>query len=231
MSESPTDPGPLLPGEPGSGRSNSDKDDTRPQRPQAPPPYWRSDAPTQSGGQRQPAAPPPDSAGQTRRSASPLPGPAASATPPPPGNYPGVTPGQSTRRSSSAPRRPHQPVSLGQWLLRGFIVAAMAIVALSLLIIAAGVAGYFYIAAELPSPEELQNRTFTFASSQIYDRNGNLLWELMDPSAGRRTWVPLSRVSPYLQQATIATEDRFFYQNVGVDPIAVVRPLLQPQRG
>jgi 1A family penicillin-binding protein len=223
MSESPTDPGPLLPGEPGSGRSNSDKDDTRPQRPQAPPPYWRSDAPTQSGVQRQPAAPPPDSAGQTRRSASPLPGPAASATPPPPGNYPGVTPGQSTRRSSSAPRRPHQPVSLGQWLLRGFIVAAMAIVALSLLIIAAGVAGYFYIAAELPSPEELQNRTFTFASSQIYDRNGNLLWELMDPSAGRRTWVPLSRVSPYLQQATIATEDRFFYQNVGVDPIAVVR--------
>lgn len=225
MSESPTDPGPLPPGEPGSGRSGSD-DDTRPQRPQTPPPYWRSDAPTQSGGRGQPAAPRPDSAGQTRRSVGPLPGQPGSAAPPtPPGNYPGAMRGQSTRRSSSAPRRPHRQVSLGQWLLRGFIVAAMAVVALSLLIIAGGVAGYFYIAAELPSPEELQNRAFTFASSQIYDRNGNLLWELMDPSAGRRTWVPLSRVSPYLQQATIATEDRFFYRNVGVDPIAVVRAL------
>jgi 1A family penicillin-binding protein len=169
---------------------------------------------------------PPDSAGQTRRSAGPFPEPARAATPPPPrGNYPSATRGQSTRRSSSVPRRPHRHVSLGQWLLRGFIVGAMAVVALSLLIIAVTVAGYFYIAAELPSPEELQSRTFTFASSQIYDRNGNLLWELMDPSAGRRTWVPLSRVSPYLQQATIATEDRFFYQNVGVDPIAVVRAL------
>jgi 1A family penicillin-binding protein len=225
MNESPTDPGPSSPGESGSGKSSSDNDDTRPQRPQTPPPYWRSDAPTQSGGQGRPVeTSPPDSAGQTRHSASPLPGLPATTTPPPtPGNYPGATRGQNTRRSSSAPHRPRQDVSLGQWLLRGFIVAAMAIVALSLLFIAASVAGYFYIAAELPSPEELQNRAFTFASSQIYDRNGNLLWELMDPSAGRRTWVPLSRVSPYLQQATIATEDRFFYQNVGVDPIAVIR--------
>jgi 1A family penicillin-binding protein len=93
----------------------------------------------------------------------------------------------------------------------------------SLLAIAAAVAGYLYIAAELPSPEELQGRAFTFASSEIYDRNGNRLWELLDPAAGRRTWVPLSRISPYLQQATIATEDRFFYQNAGVDPIAIAR--------
>jgi 1A family penicillin-binding protein len=89
--------------------------------------------------------------------------------------------------------------------------------------ILASVLGYFYIASELPAPQELQNQAFTFASSEIYDRNGNQLWELIDPSAGRRTWVPLSRVSPYVQRATIATEDRFFYQNVGVDPIAIAR--------
>jgi len=93
----------------------------------------------------------------------------------------------------------------------------------SSLSIAAAAAGYLYIASELPSPEELQSQAFTFASSEIYDRNGNLLWELIDPSAGRRTWVPLSRISPYVQQATIATEDRFFYQNVGVDPVAITR--------
>jgi 1A family penicillin-binding protein len=96
-------------------------------------------------------------------------------------------------------------------------------VLLSLLATIVSVVGYSYIASQLPSPEELQRRSFTFASSQIYDRNGRLMWELMDPTAGRRTWVPLSRVAPYVQQATIATEDRYFYANVGVDPIAIAR--------
>jgi 1A family penicillin-binding protein len=103
------------------------------------------------------------------------------------------------------------------------MLAVVAVALLSLLGITVAVAGYLYMASELPPPEELQSQTFTFASSQIYDRNGNLLWELIDPSAGRRTWVPLSRISPYVQQSTIATEDRFFYQNVGVDPIAISR--------
>ncbi|GAB4536232.1 MAG: PBP1A family penicillin-binding protein [Anaerolineae bacterium] len=108
-------------------------------------------------------------------------------------------------------------------LLRGLILSLVIVAALALLTIAVAVAGYFFIAAELPSPEELQRQTFRFASSEIQDRYGNRLWELIDPNAGRRTWVPLSHVSPYLQQATIATEDRFFYQNVGVDPIAIAR--------
>ena len=88
-----------------------------------------------------------------------------------------------------------------------------------------GLVGYFYVAAQLPLPEELERRAFRFASSQIYDREGGLLWELMDPHGGRRTWVPLQRISRYAIAATIATEDRFFYTNVGVDPIAVVRAL------
>jgi 1A family penicillin-binding protein len=103
------------------------------------------------------------------------------------------------------------------------VLSVLAVALLSLLAVVVAVAGYLYIASELPSPEELQNRVFTFASSEIYDRDGNRLWELIDPSAGRRTWVPLSRISLDLQQATIATEDRFFYQNVGVDPVAIAR--------
>ncbi len=88
-----------------------------------------------------------------------------------------------------------------------------------------GLIGYFYVAAQLPPPEELERRTFRFASSQIYDREGNLLWELIDPHGGRRTWVPLQRISRYAIAATIATEDRFFYAHVGVDPTAVIRAL------
>ncbi|MCS7259433.1 MAG: penicillin-binding protein 1C [Anaerolineae bacterium] len=88
-----------------------------------------------------------------------------------------------------------------------------------------GLVGYFYIAAQLPPPEELERRAFRFASSQIYDREGGLLWELIDPYGGRRTWVPLQRISRYAVAATIATEDRFFYAHVGVDPIAMIRAL------
>ena len=84
-------------------------------------------------------------------------------------------------------------------------------------------AGYFWYASQLPPAQELQARTFTFATSKILDREGRLLWEIIDPSGGRRTRVNLDQISPHLINATVATEDRFFYANVGVDPIAVVR--------
>jgi 1A family penicillin-binding protein len=112
--------------------------------------------------------------------------------------------------------------SRGIWR-RILMFGGISVVLLSALLLLVGLLGYYYIAVQLPSPGDLQTRSFRFASSQIYDRDGRLMWELMDPTAGRRTWVPLSRVAPYLQQATIATEDRFFYANVGVDPIAIVR--------
>ena len=111
------------------------------------------------------------------------------------------------------------------WLGQGLLWTTLA---LAVLLFASGVlclASYYYVASGLPAPEELQQRTFTFASSCIYDRNGGLMWELMDPQAGKRTWVPLSQVSPYLQGATIATEDRDFYSNTGVDLVAVLRAL------
>jgi 1A family penicillin-binding protein len=175
------------PGNPDPQPPGTPQHDTRPRRPQAPPPYL-SNTSAQNETQRMPGIT--SAGGQTA---------------PPPPTY------AVTR------------ISWGQWVWRGLLLSVVAAAVLSLMAVVAAVAGYAYIAAELPSPQELQSRSFTFASSQIYDREGKLLWELIPPTAGRRTWVPLSRVSPYLQQATIATEDRFFYANVGVDPIAVVR--------
>ena len=74
-------------------------------------------------------------------------------------------------------------------------------------------------------PEELRTRSFHFATTEILDRDGNLLWEIIDPTGGRRTNISLDQISPDLIAATIATEDRFFYLNVGVDPIAIGRAL------
>jgi 1A family penicillin-binding protein len=108
-------------------------------------------------------------------------------------------------------------------LLRTFLSLVLLGIIISFLAVAGGVAGYTYIASKLPPAEELKRRQFHFRTSTIYDRNGNVLWEINDPNFGRRTDVSLADIAPDLRNATIATEDRNFYLNVGVDPIAVVR--------
>ncbi|MEA3309059.1 MAG: transglycosylase domain-containing protein [Chloroflexota bacterium] len=84
-------------------------------------------------------------------------------------------------------------------------------------------AGYLVLAAQLPPVDELRQRQPDFASSQIFDRNGNPLYEVSDPTAGMRTYVPIGQIDRDLQLATVATEDRNFYAHVGFDPIAILR--------
>ena len=83
--------------------------------------------------------------------------------------------------------------------------------------------GYVALASQLPPVEELRERQLDFASSRIYDRNGNLLYEITDPTTGKRTYVTINQISQTLQLATVATEDRNFYVHGGFDPIAVIR--------
>lgn len=60
-------------------------------------------------------------------------------------------------------------------------------------------------------------------ATQILDRHGRLLYEILDPATGRHHPTALSQVPLYLQQATIATEDATFYDNPGVDAWAILR--------
>jgi len=92
-----------------------------------------------------------------------------------------------------------------------------------MLALVAGVVGYIVLAAQLPPPDELREREPNFASSQIYDRNGMLLHEIIDPTTGKRTYVSIDQISSYLKLATVATEDRNFYVHGGFDPIAIAR--------
>ena len=71
-----------------------------------------------------------------------------------------------------------------------------------------GVIKYIEIARTLPDVNTLRMRASQFETTRILDRNGNILYEIVDPNAGKRTYVPLNRISPYLIAATIATEDR-----------------------
>jgi len=64
-----------------------------------------------------------------------------------------------------------------------------------------------------------------FQTTRIYDRRGVPLADIDD--WGRRTIVALDDIPEFLIQATIATEDRHFYQHPGVDYFAVARAAWQ----
>ena len=90
-----------------------------------------------------------------------------------------------------------------------------------------GIYQYFRIKSSLPDVNELRDRAAKFETTRILDRNGNVLYEILDPSAGRRTYVPLEDISPGLIAATIATEDKDFYYHPGFDMLAMIRALWQ----
>lgn len=112
-------------------------------------------------------------------------------------------------------------------LMRGLIISAFAFVLLGLCLGSILVYQYYAIASTLPDVSDLRNRTSQFQTTRILDRNGQPLYEILDPNAGRRTYVPLVDISPNLVAATIATEDREFYSHPGFDPIAIIRALWQ----
>ncbi len=86
---------------------------------------------------------------------------------------------------------------------------------------------YFSILASLPEIDDLKNRASQFETTRILDREGNELYEVLDPNAGRRTYIPLDKMSPNIIAATIATEDKEFYNHPGYDPMALARALWQ----
>ena len=64
----------------------------------------------------------------------------------------------------------------------------------------------------------------TFETSQILDRDGNLLWEIF--GEGKRTRVSLSEIPEHLVQATISVEDDTFYSNNGLDAPSLMAALV-----
>lgn len=80
-----------------------------------------------------------------------------------------------------------------------------------------------------PLPEGLLDRT-KLVSVQLTDRNGHVLRELRSREDGRSISLPDAPLPPLLVQAFIAAEDRRFGRHPGVDPVALVRALVQNLR-
>ena len=112
-----------------------------------------------------------------------------------------------------------------------FALIALAIAVAGLLgsvlaIAGTGLAIYSSYVQELPSAEEISQRSVeTFETTRIYDRTGqHVLYEIIPATGGRRTWVSLSDIPEYLRNGTIAVEDKTFYTNPGgINVVGLVR--------
>ena len=96
-------------------------------------------------------------------------------------------------------------------------------VALVLIIIIAIGGLFLYFKKDLSEidPEELANRVQDTVNTYL-DRNGEVLWE--DKGSGDyRLVVDGGDISTYMRQATVAAEDRNFYNHIGIDFGALVR--------
>ena len=99
-----------------------------------------------------------------------------------------------------------------QWLRllwRSFIVFLFIIVLI-----------FIWYSKDLPTLSKLKNHK-TAESTQIYDREGNLLYAISGEK--QRIFVPLSDIPDNLKNAVVATEDRDFYQHHGFDVRGVGR--------
>ncbi|KQY21922.1 glycosyl transferase [Cellulomonas sp. Root485] len=74
-------------------------------------------------------------------------------------------------------------------------------------------------------PTELEQKQLP-EKSVIRAADGTLLATFYDQN---RVVVPLAEISPLLQHAVIATEDKRFYQHVGVDPTGMLRAFVKNQ--
>ena len=86
---------------------------------------------------------------------------------------------------------------------------------------------YISVANKLPDVGELREKASQFETTRLLDRDGNLLYEINDPNAGRRDYVSLDDISPYLLAAVIATEDKDFFSHPGFDLSAIFRSAIQ----
>ncbi len=101
--------------------------------------------------------------------------------------------------------------------LGALLIVGALCVALTMLFLA-----YNALAASLPSPDRLATLTLP-QSTKIFDRHGELLFEIFDSRGGRRTNLAIEKIPAALKNATIATEDQSFYTNPGVDFVGIAR--------
>jgi 1A family penicillin-binding protein len=78
---------------------------------------------------------------------------------------------------------------------------------------------FIWYSKDLPSPVKVVRREGY--SSKVYDRNGKPLYDIY--SDAKREPVAAENMPDYLKKATVATEDKSFYTNSGIDLLTPLR--------
>src|SRR2546425_9948073 len=98
---------------------------------------------------------------------------------------------------------PRSPVRFRPWMVAPAVLLAILLVVLP---------GLLYVWAGLPSASNLSTARLP-VSTRIYDRTGTILLAEIHQGSELRHIVPLRQVAPAMQKATVAVEDRTFYQH------------------
>ncbi len=115
--------------------------------------------------------------------------------------------------------------------------AALALVILMMTGLAATLALYAYFTRDLPSADALQTafspaNTEFFQTTRLYDRTGqHVIYEVIDPRGGDRQYLAYAAIPPEMISATIALEDRSFFENPGYDLWGIGRALVSNLQG
>ncbi|MEN9390380.1 MAG: hypothetical protein RLZZ283_480, partial [Candidatus Parcubacteria bacterium] len=89
------------------------------------------------------------------------------------------------------------------------------------------VAGFVFLWAaslKIPDIRSIAERKIV-QSTKIYDRTGTVLLDDLGDDV-TRTSVPISEISPYVQNAAIAIEDADFYKHYGIKITSIIRSVL-----
>jgi len=82
----------------------------------------------------------------------------------------------------------------------------------------------YLMVRSLPSPRSIGKVNYPL-STHIYDRNGKMLYEFYRDQ--NRTPIKLNELKPYVYQASIAIEDKDFFNHSGVSPIGGIARALK----
>src|SRR5947209_14564092 len=99
-----------------------------------------------------------------------------------------------------------------RWHRKPWVVVSAVFLAFFLVLLP----GMLYVWAGLPSTSNLSTARLPL-STRIYDRTGTVLLAEIHQGSERRHIVPISAVNPTMRQATVAVEDRSFYQHGGLN--------------
>ena len=138
----------------------------------------------------------------------------------PPHLLPGVT-GRGRTVSRAAL---HWVLVGGTLTLLGLTIATVAFVISSASAVQGTMIAYRNVNEGLPSAAGVA--VDNFETTRIFDRDGELLQEVDDPSnpyGGWRTFVNIDQVSQDLLDATVASEDATYWTHHGVEPFAIAR--------